>query len=185
MKKLFFKWKDENCHGINPEWVEMTGREFLEFKRKPENKHRKFAEYIDENQETTTIVLEVTQDSYNRWHCEDVIRKRKRTEKCESGYKEISMDEEICGQNIEDFTLHDVIADESVNIEQDIINLCEINQLREALKRLTPEEMELLEAMYLSEKPMTERDYAKKIGLCSSGLHKRKIMLLHKLKEYL
>jgi len=109
MKKLFFRWKDENCNGINPEWVEMTGKEFLDFKRNPKNKHRKFAEYIDEYQESATIVMEVTQDTYNRWHCEDVIRRRKRTERYVAGYKEISMDEEICGQNIEDFTLHDVI----------------------------------------------------------------------------
>lgn len=184
MKKLFFRWKDENCNGINPEWVEMTGKEFIEFKRKTENKHRKFAEYIDENQETATIVMEVTQDSYNRWHCEDVVRRRKRTEKNEAGYKEISMDEEICGQNIEDLTLHDVVADESVDVEQDVIKHCEINQLREVLKKLTPEEMELIEALYLSENPMTERDYAEKLGLCRSGLHKRKIMVLKKIKKF-
>ncbi|MBR3918470.1 MAG: hypothetical protein IKJ59_07015 [Clostridia bacterium] len=184
MKKLFFRWKDESCNGIKPEWVEMTGKEFIEFKRNPENKHRKFAEYIDEYQESATIVMEVTQDSYNRWHCEDVIRRRKRTERYVAGYKEISMDEEICGQNIEDFTLHDVIADESVDVEKDVINLCEINHLREIFKKLSPEEMELIEALYLSENPMTERDYAKKIGLCHSGLHKRKIMVLKKIKKF-
>ena len=66
MKKLFFRWKDESCNGVKPEWVEMTGKEFIEFKRNPENKHRKFAEYIDEYQESATIVMEVTQDTYNR-----------------------------------------------------------------------------------------------------------------------
>lgn len=184
MKKLFFRWKDENCNGINPEWVEMTGKEFLDFKRNPKNKHRKFAEYIDEYQESATIVMEVTKDAYNRWHCEDVIRKRKRTEKIEAGYIEISMDEEICGQNIEDFTLHDVIADDSVDVEQDAINLCEISRLREVLKMLTNEEMELIEALYLSKNPMTERDYAKRLGLCNGGLHKRKMMVLKKIKNF-
>lgn len=58
MKKIFFRWKDENCNGINTEWVEMTGKEFLEFKRKPENKHRKFIANVDEYKELPTIVME-------------------------------------------------------------------------------------------------------------------------------
>lgn len=162
----------------------MTGKEFLNFKRNPKNKHRKFAEYIDEYQESATIVIEVTQDTYNRWHCEDVIRKRKRTEKSEVGYKEISMDEEICGQHIEDFTLHDVLADDSVDIEQDVLKIFEINRLKEVLAYLETEEMELIRTLFLSDNPLTEREYAKKIGISQPAINKRKMMIIEKIRKY-
>ena len=183
MKKLFFRWKDENCNGVNPEWVEMTGKEFLDFKRNPKNKHRKFAEYIDEYQESETIVMEVTKDTYNRWHCEDVIRKRKRTERMEAGYKEISMDEEICGQNVEDFTLHDVLADDSIDVEQDAIKRCELSRLKAALKHLETEEMELLTALFLTDNPLNEREYAERLGVSQPAINKQKKMIMEKIRK--
>jgi DNA repair ATPase RecN len=121
MKKLYFRWKDEFCNGINPELIEMTGKEFLEFKRKPENKHRKFIECIDEYSETPTVVIEATQEKYDEWHREEKRKRRKKEEK-KRRYKLVSMDAEIQSIEIGDITLHDVIPDESVNVEEDVSN---------------------------------------------------------------
>lgn len=183
MKKLYFRWKDEACNGVNPEWVEMTGKEFLEFKRRPENKHRKFIEHIDEYQETSTIVIETTQEKYRQWHSEDVSRKRKRDENRKLGYIELSMDEEINSIHAEEMTLHDVIADDSVDIAKEVLKHCEINRLKEVLKMLSTEEMELINALYLSKTSLTVRAYAEQLGMSHVAVLKRKKAVFEKIKK--
>lgn len=75
MSNKYFIWKDEKCKGINPEWLEISGKEFYRLVSKPENAHRKFIkEPIDpENISMGFFVLEVTKDNYNKF---DALRKR-------------------------------------------------------------------------------------------------------------
>ena len=47
MKKRFFAWKDANCDGKNPKWIEMSGKEFYAFKQLPGNYDRKFVALSD------------------------------------------------------------------------------------------------------------------------------------------
>lgn len=184
MKKIYLRWKDENCNGINPEWIEMTGKQFLEFKRRPENKHRKFIECIDEYQDTATVVIEATQESYKKWHCEDVSRRRKIAEAIKTGYITMSMDEEIHGTDVDEMTLHDVVANETVDVEGEAIKYCEIRRLNEVLAKLSADELELIKEMYLSDTPLSERAYAERLGISSVAVHKRKTTVLKKIRKY-
>lgn len=80
-------------------------------------------------------------------------------------------------------TRHDVIADESVDIESDIEQKDLIEKLRYAMKSLSDEERDLVYSMFLSESPMTERDYANKTGVSGVAVHKKKTKILKKLKS--
>ena len=42
MKTTYLVRKDPFCNGVNPEWQELTGQEFLAFIRLDENKKRRF-----------------------------------------------------------------------------------------------------------------------------------------------
>ena len=42
MTKKYFIWKDSECNGMNPEWIELTGEEFYKFINTPQNSGRKF-----------------------------------------------------------------------------------------------------------------------------------------------
>ena len=42
MSSQFYVWKDRNCNGIDPEWVQLTGREYFRFIKDPVNKGRCF-----------------------------------------------------------------------------------------------------------------------------------------------
>lgn len=42
MSKKFFVWKNAAGDGADKEWIEMTGREFYQFIKRPENRHRCF-----------------------------------------------------------------------------------------------------------------------------------------------
>lgn len=184
MKKLYFRWKDEACNGVNPEWVEMTGKEFLEFKRKPENKHRKFIACTDEYGETSTIVMEVTREKYNEWRREEERKRRKREEEKKQGYKLVSMDDEMEGVEISDITLHDVLPDESANVEADVCKHCMGQHLQEVLKELSDDEVKLINSLYLGEKPLTESAYADYLGVSQQAINKKKLIVLGKLKKF-
>lgn len=184
MKKFYFRWKDEFCNGINPELVEMTGKEFLEFKRKPENKHRKFIECVDEYSEAPTIVVEATQEKYDEWHREEERKRRRKEEEKKRGYKLVSMDAEIQSVEISDITLHDVLPDEGVNVEEDVYNNCMVHHLKEILKELSNDEMELITKLYLSGNPLTVRAYAEQLGMSHVAVLKRKKAVFEKIKKF-
>ncbi len=75
MANMFFVWKDPNCNGVNPEWIQMTGKQFHEFIIRPENQKRKFIkEYVDPyNRRHGFYRFEVTPEDFRKW---DASRKR-------------------------------------------------------------------------------------------------------------
>jgi hypothetical protein len=75
MANMFFVWKDPNCNGVNPEWIQMTGKQFHEFITRPENQKRKFIkEYVDPyNRRLGFYRFEVTLEVFRKW---DANRKR-------------------------------------------------------------------------------------------------------------
>ena len=60
----------------------------------------------------------------------------------------------------------------------------DLETLRRALDTLTEDEYALICALYLQDKPMTERDYAKAIGVPRTTLEYRKMLVLQKLKKF-
>lgn len=61
-----------------------------------------------------------------------------------------------------------------------------LDKLREALDKLPNEERKLIDALFLSNNGdgMSEREYAKHLGLSKTALHTRKQKVLHKLKKF-
>ena len=60
----------------------------------------------------------------------------------------------------------------------------DIAALRSALKKLTPEEMWLVERLFLSSYPTNENRLSKELGITQSTLNYRKRKVLHKLKNF-
>ena len=60
----------------------------------------------------------------------------------------------------------------------------ELEQLRQAIKELTREEFDLLQLLYGSSKPMSERKVAELIGVSHQMIHKRKKSIINKLKKF-
>ena len=87
MYKRYFRWKDANCNGIAPEWIEMTGKEFFLFTKSPESKGRYFIEMNEAGMEP--IVIEATVDKYIEWRKQ--MRRRSRLVKSQIGFTTISL----------------------------------------------------------------------------------------------
>lgn len=83
----------------------------------------------------------------------------------------------------EDITGHDVIADTSVNVEEEAIHNIMLKKLSEVLKGLSPNELYLIEQIYTHEK--TEREMSAELGISQNVVHKRKVKILEKLKKFL
>ena len=180
MAKKYYRWKDENCNGIDPEWVQMTGTQFKAFK--DNNKSRKFIVIGDEALDDDILFMEATPEQYKIWkHNNNRAEYCKRLE-YQVGVRFVSFDEEI--DETEELTRHEVIADETVDIEQDTFRSEMFLKLKAALKTLTQEEYDLIFAMFLSDIPITERAYAAKLGISGVAVHKRKTAILNKLKNF-
>ena len=70
MKKRYFVWKNANCNGVNPEWIELSGKEFYEFQKKVENKTRYFATLAHPELDDVCYVMECTFEDYLKNHKE-------------------------------------------------------------------------------------------------------------------
>ncbi len=192
MASKYYVWKDPNCNGTNPEWIQMSRKNFLDFIKEPENACRKFIRIpIDPDKRTRGVyVIEATEEEYRKW---DALRRREqrktdildlpkekyKKQKCDScdddvfcdseGYENheedttesnadtekpksesicvVSMDE--CFDRREELTLHDVIADESVDVERDVLVRIQLERAYAAAEKvLTKAEKRVLFAMF-------------------------------------
>ena len=55
----------------------------------------------------------------------------------------------------------DLIADESIDIEKDILQKFDMDKLYDAISKLKPSEQELIHKLYLDKHPMTQVEYSR------------------------
>ena len=83
----------------------------------------------------------------------------------------------------EETTGYDVIADLGVNVEETAVHNLMIEKLRDTMKKLDDEELDLIKQIYVDEK--TQREIAAELGISQNAVNKRKIKLLNKLRKFL
>ena len=71
----------------------------------------------------------------------------------------------------------------SIDIEDVLVEKIEKEELHKAIQRLTKEEWEFIKAPFFD--GYSERDYAKKTGVYHNAIHKKKLRILKKLKNFL
>lgn len=73
--------------------------------------------------------------------------------------------------------------DDEESVENTVLHKLEMDKLHTALAMLTPEEQDLIQALFFEEK--TERQYAEELGVYRNAVHVRKNRALKKLKKIL
>ncbi len=133
MSKKYFIWKDRNCNGVNPEWIELSGSEFYQFINNPENTTRRF-EVLDNRicNDADVLTFEVTEKRYREFS--KAHRHERYLDDCSQGYFCVSMQESISDD--EDLTLDELIADESVDVEETAIDIVTRKQVQEIVETL-------------------------------------------------
>lgn len=184
MIKKYYAWKHPECNGINPEWIEMTGKEFLAFKRRTENKNRKFVALADPEMETQTIFLEATKSEYDRWHREESREFRRKDSQKGIHYLLVSIDDQVFSDG--NSTFEDILPDEETDIESEVLSTCFIEELLSAVSQLSDTEKALVDICFLNNKDnLSERQLAKKIGIPLMTLNNQKRAILKKIKKIL
>lgn len=76
-------------------------------------------------------------------------------------------------------------VDKNVNIEDDFLRRSDVDKLYEAISKITPSEQNLIHKLYLSKNPITQKQYAKMIGVTENAVKQKIKWLRNKLKKLL
>ena len=142
MSKKFYAWKNRDCQGINPEWIELTGTQFVEIckanKSLPDEQKRWFYKLPGLEKGEDTVFLEC---SYAEFLKADKERKaRERRDVIKSDYSVVSLDFVYTDDSDEEYTLHDIVEDSRVNVEDTAIENYFTNSLYEAISFFNQED---------------------------------------------
>ena len=180
--KKYFVWKDANCNGINPEWLEISGKEFHKIVSDPENK-RWFIKWYDEDGECPDVFwYEVTYRVYLD-HKEQKAREAYRRKKFfDENTLIVDFEEVLYYDDDGPVTRADTIVDEDAYVEPNPEEQL-ILDLQEALKTLSQEERELIDLLFLkNDDHKSERQIAKELGIPDMTINSRKKKIMQKLR---
>ena len=182
MANKYFVWKDANCNGVNPEWIEMDGRTFYAFTKDPANKDRRFVRLGNEVcEEADVIFLEATYEQYLDWIKEYSRNYRNRQDEIENPYKKVSLDDKASERHA--LTFNEVIADDNVNVEKEVVDKLHCEYVRKIVMDLPLEERHIIEVMFYGPKQLSERETAAILGVPRTTLYDKKIKIFKKIKK--
>ena len=167
LKTRYFRGK-QNSDVV--EWIEMSGAEYLDFVRDPENKDRFFLNMKND-------VLECSKEEYLQSRTEK--RRSDYLAESKKGWTIISLFAQVDKES----TGEEVIPDPDADVEENILHTLAVQRVREVVDALPEEDAALLRALYLQTPPLTLRAYSEKTGIPVMTLHYRKEKLLRLLKQ--
>lgn len=182
-EKLFFRWADPACQGVNPVWIQITGVEFYRFMQ-AEGKHRYFMQINDgEDDGMTVYVMETTRQGYLKWHCENQRKYDQRKKKIEKGIIFHSLDDEINNEPFL-FFCRSLIDDASDPIA-DIEDKEDIRILQKAIDTLPEEDRELLRLLFLeNDLGLSDQQVGEILGLKQTTFSSRKRKIFEKIRNF-
>ena len=123
------------------------------------------------------MLMEVTEETYKEYY------RDKRRQKYIEERSKLNGDVSYNALDTDETLGEDVFADEKTDVEAEVINKMTVAELRKAFLLLSPDERELITAIYIHN--LTEREFAKQKGVYHNAVHKRKLRVLEKLKKFL
>ena len=181
MANKYFIWKNPECNGINPEWIEITGTQFFSLEKNKSIK--RYFKRIDDGVEdgADVLILETTYEEYKDWHKKQESKRRKKKRQEQYKPQFISLDDLISDS---EFTYCEVIPDVSVNVEDDVFADIESSMLQAIIKTLNDDEKEVLMIVKKSiEENISERKICEKLGVEQSTFWSRKNKIFKKIKK--
>lgn len=204
MANQFFIWKDQNCNGVNPEWLEITGDEFYKLTNNKNNENRYFVrDYFNLDKiELGHFTFEVTKEDFKKW---DAARKRKErsSDVLDANSKKAKLSlrddiDELQYSNIpsvvsfetpiseeEDLTFHDVVADENNDFDE-LAKKLFLEEIYKISRQFPAMERELVDWLYFNNSDeKTESEFGRKYNLTHQAVNYQKKKIIEKLKKFL
>lgn len=181
MANKYFIWKDRNCNGHNPEWVEMKGKEFFDFLNSADGKGRRFI-LLGNNvcAEADVIFIEAAAEQYADWykeHCRHLYLK-----KGARNFQHVSLDA-LCADGESD-SFHALMADADAAFEEEVIRSNLRSLLPHALSTLSEPSREAILLKYFEYPALSDAEIAARIGVEPMTFSKRRKRALAALKNF-
>lgn len=201
MSNKYFIWKDAECKGVNPIWIELSGEDFYRFIKNPRNSHRKFIkEYFDDAADSGYYKFEVTEESYREWRAlqkrkersEDVLiannKKHRLLDKDEVDKDAVnaipyvvSFDAPLTDD--EETTYHDIIPDFDMGYTEAEKKML-IKKIYRITRTLSIEEQLIIDNLYFNNpKNLSDNEIARQMNIPTTTFNRKKIMILKKISE--
>lgn len=177
MSKKYFVWKNAACNGKNIEWCEITGKEFFKLVKNPQNAGRRFTRLENDIcNDADVIIMECTESQYRDW-CRET-RKHRYLAPYMKEHDFVSLDYKY-GMN--ELVLHEIIADDSVDVEASVAETEMAGLLYHAIAKLSDDEISLLRIVFQSTD--SEREIARKMRIPQKTINNRKLAVIKKIKK--
>jgi hypothetical protein len=179
MKATYLIWKTPPRNGANPDWQEISGKEFFALVRSLKNKDRYFIKLqsMDGDDADRAIFIEATEADYLDWKREknhtDYLRKGRKMITVISYHSLESDDGECFGEEL--------LPTPNGDVDAQYVNAL---LFEAALASLSDEEYRLVEFLYLSNRRRSVRDYEQVTGVSKSTISRRQKAVLEKLKNF-
>lgn len=180
MAKKYYAWKNAECNGNNPEWIEMNGYEFMGFIRKEENKHRLFI-CLNGEHESEQIVIETNEEHYKKWRKEN--NHSQYLKKFEENRVVLSLDCPM--EKTDDCTLEETISDDNIDFVEELLLKELKKELHKAIAALSEKEKQIILLRYFLNNNLTIRDIAKQLNLSKSSAQRLIDKAEEKIKNFL
>ncbi len=160
-------------------FTKLEGREAYAFLKTPKGKKKRFMRIssIEDNEE---INIEVPSKEIKAFRKYERRNQYTVDNEKECPFTFVSLCFAECG---EDEFPEEELADDGVNVEEEVLHQIDLITLQKALESLTRDEYALIYALYLQNKPMTERKYSKITGIPQKTINNHKKKILKKLKK--
>jgi DNA-directed RNA polymerase specialized sigma24 family protein len=162
-------------------FTRLEGTVAYDFLKSPQGKNRRFMKLVNTEGEEDEINIEVRSDVMKSFRTYERHEQYVADKARENLYTVISLSYAECDD--EEYP-EESLADEGINVEQEVFHQIDLEILRRALDSLIEEEYALICALYLQDKPMTEREYSVTSGIPQKTINDRKIRILKKLKSF-
>ena len=185
MSKIYYV-KDKNGTFLSPDgktrYTKLEGKNLYNFLNSDDGKRRIFHEEIDED--GNCVGFETASRKNKGLPKEAEREKYLYNVRTELKITITSSNELVSLAGEDDIELIQALGDKEVNVEADAVHSLDLETLQSALKTLTKEEYEIIYALYLSQKPMSERELSAKTGIPRMTINYRKKRILRKLKKF-
>lgn len=166
----------------NTRYTMLEGKALFDFLKSENGRHRTFFVDIDEDGNKTGIEADPKMMTIcNEQHERDRYRMKLKNK---LNITVIPSGTVISVPGEDKIELIEAIADSEADVEANAMRKFELETMRKALQKLNLDEYHLIYHLYLSDEPVTERQYAKSRGLHYMTVHNRKVAILKKLKKY-
>ncbi len=186
MKRIYLVKKDPGLPAGRDNWTVMNGREFRLFLQTEEGRKREkgFGRLNGCGAGDVIIFAECGEELAEEWNREAARDRYLRSLRDGAGpgvfsYHQIRLwsDEEVFGEEL--------LEDEGEGVEEKAFGAVMRGELREALGTLTAGERDLVEKLFLSDRPMTDGEYAESAGLTAAQVRYWKQTVLDRLRMIL